>query len=77
MNKEKFEKEAYLRGYNTKPLIKRWLELNSKEEYTEDDLMEVYNFEYLKTDVGMRRVINRDGSSGLTTKKWQYDERHL
>lgn len=77
MNKEKFEKEAYLRGYNTKPLIKRWLELNPKEEYTEDDLMEVYDFEYLKTDVGMRRVVNRDGSSGLTTKKWQYDERHL
>lgn len=77
MNKEKFEKEAYLRGYNTKPLIKRWLELNPKEEYTEDDLMEVYNFDYLKTDVGMRRVVNRDGSSGLTTKKWQYDERHL
>lgn len=77
MNKEEFEKEAYLRGYNTKPLIKRWLELNPKEEYTEDDLMEVYNFEYLKTDVGMRRVVNRDGSSSLTTKKWQYDERHL
>lgn len=32
--------------------------------------MEVYNFDYLKTDVGMRRVVNRDGSSGLTTKKW-------
>lgn len=77
MKKEEFEKEAYLRGYNTKPLIKRWLELNPKEEYTEDDLMEVYDFEYLKTDVGMRRVVNRDGSSGLTSKKWQYEERHL
>ena len=43
----------------------------------EEDLKEVYYFEYLKTDTGMRRVVNRDGSSGLTTKKWQYDERHL
>ena len=77
MNKGEFKKEAYERGYNTKALIKKWIELNPKEEYTEDDLKEVYYFDYLKTDTGMRRVVNRDGSSGLTTKKWQYDERHL
>ncbi|WP_040397602.1 hypothetical protein [Anaerococcus senegalensis] len=77
MNKEEFEKEAYKRGYNTKALIKKWIELNPKEEYMEEDLKEVYYFDYLKTDTGMRRVVNRDGSSSLTTKKWQYDERHL
>lgn len=77
MNKEEFLKEAYSRGYNTKPLIKRWLELHPKNEYSEEDLMEVYHFSYLKTDENMRRVINRDGSSSLTTKKYQYDERHL
>lgn len=31
MNKEEFEKEAYKRGYNTKALIKKWIELNPKE----------------------------------------------
>ncbi|ACV28852.1 Uncharacterised protein [Anaerococcus prevotii] len=77
MNKEEFEKEAYTRGYNTKPLIKRWIELNPKEDYNEEDLKEVYYFNYLKTDEGMRRVVNRDGSSSLTTKKYQYEERHL
>lgn len=48
MNKEEFEKEAYTRGYNTKPLIKRWIELNPKEDYNEEDLKEVYYFNYLK-----------------------------
>lgn len=30
MIKEEFEKEAYKRGYNTKALIKKWIELNPK-----------------------------------------------
>lgn len=77
MNKEEFEKEAYSRGYNTKDMIKRWVETNPKNEYTEEDLKEVYHFKYLNTDTGKRVIINRDGSICITTKKFQYDERHL
>ena len=77
MNKEDFKKEAYSRGNNSKDMIKRWVETNPKNEYTEEDLKEVYHFKYLNIDTGKRVIINRDGSRCITTKKFQYDERHL
>ena len=42
---EQFKETALKRGYAWLGTIQLWMQQNPKEEYTEDDLIEVYRFQ--------------------------------
>lgn len=42
---EQFKETALKRGYARLGTIQLWMQQNPKEEYTEDDLIEVYRFQ--------------------------------
>lgn len=45
MSPEEFKDAALNRGYASLGTILLWMKQNPKEEYTDDDLLEVYRFE--------------------------------
>lgn len=68
MNKEEFVKAAALSGYGSKETAAKYTEQNQKDEYTEQDFIELYHesmrWDYCPSVKGLRPIY---GVNGKTT----------
>lgn len=68
MNKDEFVKAAALSGYGSKAAAAKYTEQCQKDEYTEQDFIELYHesmrWDYCKSVKGLRPIY---GANGKTT----------